>query len=155
MLPLRVVQGVLAIIILGLLAYAANSWSWSWSPSQVNFLIFTSVWTLLAVAYLIVAPLRFTVAAHKFGILAAEAVTMLFWFAGFIALAVLLTDIGCTGRHGGVCGASIAGDVFAAFEWILFSGSTIMAALHCWRTRNEHTAKHDPAMEVQTPYEGA
>ena len=41
---------------------------------------------------------------------------MLFWFAGFIALAVLLTDIGCGSRNG-VCAASVAGDVFAAFEW--------------------------------------
>jgi len=41
---------------------------------------------------------------------------MLFWFAGFIALAVLLTDIGC-GTRRGVCAAATAGDVFAAFEW--------------------------------------
>jgi len=78
-------------------------------------MIFTSVWTLLVLIYLILAPLRFAHLAHKYGILAAEAVTMIFWFAGFIALAVLLTDIGC--RRGNVCGAAIAGDVFAAFEW--------------------------------------
>jgi hypothetical protein len=42
---------------------------------------------------------------------------MIFWFAGFIALAVLLTAVGCTGAYGGYCGAAIAGDVFAAFEW--------------------------------------
>lgn len=116
MLPIRIVQGVLALIILCLMAYAANDWSWSWSPSSVNFLVFTSVWTLLAVAYLVIAPLRFPATAHKYGILAAEAVTMLFWFAGFIAVASLLGDIGC-GSHWGPCRASIAGDVFAAFEW--------------------------------------
>jgi len=82
----------------------------------VNFLIFTSVWTLLAVAYLAITPGRFPTAAHKYGILAAEVLTMLFWFAGFIALAVLLTDIGC-GTRRGVCAAATAGDVFAAFEW--------------------------------------
>ena len=41
---------------------------------------------------------------------------MLFWFAGFIAFAVLLTDVGCS-RHWGVCRASEAAVVFAAFEW--------------------------------------
>jgi len=96
---------------------ASDAWNWWWvSPSQVNFLIFTSVWTILAVAYLAIAPGRFPTVAHKFGILAAELLTMLFWFAGFIALAVLLTDIGCGSRKG-VCAASVAGDVFAAFEW--------------------------------------
>jgi hypothetical protein len=116
-LPIRIIQGVLAIIILGLMAYASNSWSWFWSPSSVNFLIFTSVWTLLAVAYLVIAPMRFPAAAHKFGILAAEFITMIFWFAGFIAVASLLGDIECGRSHWGPCNASIAGDVFAAFEW--------------------------------------
>ncbi|KUJ16649.1 uncharacterized protein LY89DRAFT_685552 [Mollisia scopiformis] len=150
-LPLRVIQAVFAIIVLGVLAYAANDWAYYWSPSQVNFLIFTSVWTLLAVAYLVIAPMHFKTAAHKFGILAAETITMLFWFAGFIALAVLLTDIDCTahtGKYWGPCRASIAGDVFAAFEWLLFTATTIMAALYCWRTRNERSGKHDPAVEV-------
>ena|SRR6187402_2324753 len=103
-----------------ILSAAANDWAYYWSPSQINFLIFTSVWTLLALIYLILAPARYPTAAHKFGILAAEAVTMLFWFAGFIALAVLLTDVGCSarsGRYWGPCRAAIAGDVFAAFEW--------------------------------------
>jgi len=151
-LPIRIVQTVFAIIVLGVLAYAANDWAWYWSPSQINFLIFASVWTLLAVAYLVIAPVRFQTAAHKFGILAAESITMIFWFAGFIALAVLLTDAGCSahsGRYWGPCRAAIAGDVFAAFEWLLFATTTIMSALHCWRTRNDRSGKHDPAVEVQ------
>ena len=88
-----------------------------YSASEVNFLIFASVWTLLAVAYLVIAPLKFATAAHKYAVLVAESVTMLFWFAGFIALADLLGNVGCTSRQGKVCGESIAGTVFAAFEW--------------------------------------
>lgn len=45
---------------------------------------------------------------------------MLFWFAGFIALAVLLGDLRC-GNVGGVCRASQAATVFGAFEWYAFS----------------------------------
>lgn len=86
------------------------------SPGQVNFIIFDSVWTLLALAYLVVVPWRFsdTKAHHKFVILGVEALTMLFWFAGFVALAVFLTGRRCDGS---VCSAAEASTVFAAFEW--------------------------------------
>jgi len=95
----------------------ANWWSGYWhhgAPSEVGFLVFTSVWTLLALLYLGLAPMFFAAAAHKFGILAAEALTMLFWFAGFIAMAVWLTDRLC---YGSICNAAKAATVFAAFEW--------------------------------------
>ena len=86
------------------------------SPSQINFLLFDAVWTVLALLYLIIVPWRFseTVAHHKFAILAVEAVTMIFWFAGFIALAVFLGERVC---YGHVCSAAKAAIVFAAFEW--------------------------------------
>jgi hypothetical protein len=147
-LPLRIAQGFLALLVLGLMSYVVSNWNGpygSWSPAEANFLLFVSVWSLLAVAYLIIAPARFPTAAHKFGILAAEAITMIFWFAGFIAFAVLLTDWGC--RRGSPCRTSQAAVVFAAFEWLLFSATTIMASLHVWRTR-DGTSKHDPQMEV-------
>lgn len=64
--------------------------------------------------YLVVAPARFPAAAHKFAILGVEALTMLFWFAGFIALAVWLDDRVC---FGSVCASAKAATVFAAFEW--------------------------------------
>ncbi|OCK77961.1 hypothetical protein K432DRAFT_303022 [Lepidopterella palustris CBS 459.81] len=147
-LPLRIVQGIFAIVVLGLTAYVANWWSGHWhdlSPSEVNFLIFSSVWTLLALAYLIIAPARFPNAAHKYGILAAEAITMIFWFAGFIALAVFLSDRVCFGR---VCDAAKAGTAFAAFEWLFFAATTLMAVLHVYRTRNTGVTSHDPKVEM-------
>jgi len=143
-LPLRAAQCLLTIIILGLMAYVVSDWEYS--PAEDNFLLFCSVWTILALAYLTIAPVKFETAAHKFGILAAEFLTMIFWFAGFIALAVLLTDIRC--HYWGPCRAAKAAVVFAAFEWLLFSATMIMAGLHVWRTRNGHNNKHDPNMEV-------
>jgi hypothetical protein len=97
----------------------ANWWGGYWhatSPDEVNFLIFASVWSILSLIYLIIVPWRFsdTPAHHKFAILAVEAVTMIFWFAGFIALAVFLSDRVCFGH---VCSAAKAACVFAAFEW--------------------------------------
>jgi hypothetical protein len=41
---------------------------------------------------------------------------MLFWFAGWIAVAAMLGDDGCS-AHWGPCRSATAGDVFAAFEW--------------------------------------
>lgn len=118
-LSLRIAQAVFSIIILGLSAYVADWWSGYWhasSPGEVNFLVFCAVWTLLALLYLIVVPWRFSDTAlhHAFAILAVEAVTVIFWFAGFIALATFLSDRVC---FGSVCSAAKAADVFAAFTW--------------------------------------
>ncbi|KAF2840285.1 hypothetical protein M501DRAFT_1002605 [Patellaria atrata CBS 101060] len=149
-LPLRIVQILFSVIVLGLLAYVANWWNqfwWTSSPSEINFLIFCSIWTLLALVYLIIAPWKFPVAAHKFAILGVEVVTMIFWFAGFIALAAFLGN----GREcrGSVCNSARAGVAFAAFEWLLFTATTVMAVLHVYRTRNTHN--NEPPAEMQVP----
>merc|ERR1712023_621488 len=56
---------------------------------SVAFMLFASIWTLLAVAYLVLAPARFPAAAHKYAIAGVEFVTMVFWFAAFVAVASL------------------------------------------------------------------
>jgi len=146
-LPLRVTQASLALVILALSAYVSSNWTWGgWSPSSINFLVFCAVWTLLALAYLVVAPARFPDAAHKLAILGVEVVTTIFWFAGWVSVASLLGDIGL-GRWA-VGHAAVAACVFGAFEWMCFCASTMMASLHCWRTRSDGSGKHDPAMEV-------
>jgi len=153
-LPIRIIQGILAIIILGLMAYVVDSWPysgyfWSWSQDTPNFLLFVSVWTLLALIYLVLASYRFAdhPAGHKFGVLAVETLTTIFWFAGFIAFASLLGDIRPV-RGWSIRDAGIAADVFAAFEWLLFSATLIFSALHCWRTKGERSSKPDPSMQV-------
>jgi len=146
-LALRIVQGILAIICLGLTAYVANSWSYYWyigTPSSIAFMLFTSVWTLLALVYLIVAPMKFPTAAHKFAVLAVEALTMLFWFAAFIAVAVLVSGI-C---YGHVCDSGKAAAAFGAFAWLTFAATTTLAAMHVFRTQNSRDKTMDPQMQV-------
>jgi hypothetical protein len=58
-------------------------------------------------------PTRFPTIATKYCLLVVQAVTMIFWLAGFIALAVYLTKLGCKNS---ACQAAAAGDVFAGFE---------------------------------------
>lgn len=146
--PLRIVQAIFGIIVLGLMSYVISNFNWhgvSYSPSQANFLLFCSIWTVLVLVYLVLAPVRFQAAAHKFAILGVEFVTMIFWFAGFIAYAVFIT--GCGG--GAICRANEAAVTFGAFEWLLFAATTAMAAMHCARTRGTSNTKHDPAIEIQ------
>ncbi|KAL9047419.1 MAG: hypothetical protein Q9214_000010 [Letrouitia sp. 1 TL-2023] len=179
-LPLRAVQFLFAVITLGLTGYV-NSWFTSdsrnyWidndAPSQINFLIFSSVWTMLVTPYLALAPRFFPKITHKFVTLAVDAVTCIFWFAGFIALAAYRGDLGiCTGR---VCDSITASAVFGAFEWyvlsstrspccrhphslhclgengLLFTATTVLAALHVWRTRGTGQSKPAPDMAATT-----
>ncbi|KAK8169368.1 marvel domain-containing protein [Phyllosticta citrichinensis] len=147
LLPLRIAQAVFTIIVLGLVSFVSNWWTNHWfatSPAEINFLIFTSVWTLLVLGYLLIAPWKFPAAAHKFAVLAVEALTMLFWFAGFIAVAVWLDNRVCFGT---VCDSARAATAFAAFQWAIFVGTMTLAALHVWHTRS--TAEKGPAPEMQ------
>jgi hypothetical protein len=130
-LGLRGVQVLFSIIVLGLTAYRmfletirvslANKLlvvdSYVWTPASVSFMLFTAIWTLLAVAYLVLAPTRFPRAAHKFAIAGVEALTMLFWFAAFVAVAARWGDAWWAGRRGTFYGSGVAAIVFAAFTW--------------------------------------
>jgi len=114
---IHIVAAVLAVIELGLTAYLASVAQTPWgnfSPSQVNFMIFNSVWSLLVLAYVGVTPLYAAHLFHKLASLALEALTMLFWFAGSIALAVLVGP-GC-GR-GSWCGSAQAAIAFGFILW--------------------------------------
>jgi hypothetical protein len=86
------------------------------SPSSINFLLFDGIWSLIAVPYLIIAPTLFPIAAHVYALLAVEAVTMIFWFAGFIAVAVALPSPSYCNLFT-FCKATTAATVFGAFSW--------------------------------------
>jgi hypothetical protein len=87
------------------------------SPSEINFLLFCSVWSILSLVYLIGSALpaantsRFK---NRYATLALDGVNTTFWFAGFIALAVFLGSRVCFGT---VCGVAKASVAFAAFQW--------------------------------------
>jgi hypothetical protein len=100
-------------------------WSTHWrqsSPSEVNFLIFAPSWTVLALGALIAVPLKFShLLASKgarMGLLALEGLTMMYWFAGFIALAVFLSDRICFGT---VCDVARASTAISAVNWLVWA----------------------------------
>ncbi|MCJ1451427.1 hypothetical protein MMC28_001764 [Mycoblastus sanguinarius] len=150
-LPLRIIQLILAIISLGL-----NSYITSWyihhtkthtSPSQAPFLIFTSAFTLLTLPYLFLNPaLSHTHEKkpngpyfNKWAVLALDTLTMLFWFAGFIALADFHGGLIICAGH--VCTFMFAGVVVGALAWASFLVSTVLATLHTVRTRGGSESK--------------
>jgi hypothetical protein len=71
---------------------------------------------LITLTYLTVVPMRFseTKANHAGVIAGVEGLTMVFWFAGFLALAVWLGNRVCFGH---VCSAAKAATAFGAFAW--------------------------------------
>ncbi|KAH8888194.1 hypothetical protein GQ53DRAFT_826353 [Thozetella sp. PMI_491] len=124
MLPLRATQGVLSLVVLGLSGYVANWYNvdtLTSSPSQVNFLIFAALWSMISIAYLELAPKFLPRASHPWVAIGMEASNVLFWFAGFIALAVFLSKLlFCRGT---VCGAAQADTVFSAFLFVTWAAT--------------------------------
>ncbi|QKX60739.1 uncharacterized protein TRUGW13939_07885 [Talaromyces rugulosus] len=136
-LPVRIVQAVFAIIILGLTAYVINvELSYWWDSSDtVNFDLFSAIWTLLiALPYLSLVPIFFSSLSHVYAVLAVEAVTMIFWFAGFIALGALLPPPRVC--HSSPCRALQAATVFASFEWLLFAITTAFTVRLTLQSKN-------------------
>lgn len=88
---------------------------WSNAPSQINFLLFVALFTLLSVFYLALAPRFAPRASHPFAILALDAVLWVFWFAGWVALAVFHHKLNLC--WGNVCRVMVAAIVVGALEW--------------------------------------
>ncbi|KAF3765826.1 hypothetical protein M406DRAFT_88620 [Cryphonectria parasitica EP155] len=125
MLALRAVQAAFAVVILGLTAYVANWYNvdtLTSSPSQVNFLVFVPLFTLLSVAYLELAPRFMPKFHHPWAVLSLEATNVVFYFAGFVAMAVFLSRL--LFCRGAVCGSARAATVFGAFEFALWAATT-------------------------------
>ncbi|PSR79273.1 membrane-associating domain-domain-containing protein [Coniella lustricola] len=132
-LALRAVQALFAIIILGLTAYVANWYdvqTLTSSPSQINFMVFVPLFTLISVAYLEAIPRFMPKFHHPWAVIALELTNVLFYFAGFIALAVFLSKLlFCRGT---VCSSARAATAFGSFEWALWAvtaGLTLKDAL--------------------------
>lgn len=93
------------------------------SHSEINFLVFSSIWTILALIYLSLTSWKLERFAHPWIICGVESLTMLFWFAGFIAAAVFVGHLNACG--GKACSSAKAATVFAAFDCKIWFPLTI------------------------------
>ncbi|KAM3078175.1 hypothetical protein ACMFMG_002529 [Clarireedia jacksonii] len=134
LLPLRIFQAVFAVVVLGLSGYVAHWYdvdTLTSSPSQINFLIFVPLFTIISILYLEIAPRFMTRASHPYIHLAFELLNVLFYFAGFVALSVFLSKL--LFCRGSVCAAARADVAFGAFSWLLWCGTTAILALEMFK----------------------
>ncbi|KAH6670041.1 marvel domain-containing protein, partial [Halenospora varia] len=134
MLPFRIAQfvfGVVVIILSSSVAHWYNADTLTSSPSQVNFLIFAPLFSFISIAYLEITPRFMPRASHPYAHLALEALNTLFYFAGFVALSVFIGKL--LFCRGSVCAAARADAAFAAFSWLLWTGSSVVVALQIFK----------------------
>ncbi|KAF2660206.1 hypothetical protein K491DRAFT_589724 [Lophiostoma macrostomum CBS 122681] len=136
-LPVRGVQAVLSIVVLGLMSYVASWWSSHWrqmSPHEVNFIVFSSVWSILSLGALLVLPWKLPRVAEsglvRVLLVGVEGLATLFWLSSFIALAVFLSDRICFGT---VCSVAKAGTALSAFEFVVWAVTAVVAVLNLVR----------------------
>ncbi|KAK9353856.1 membrane-associating domain-containing protein [Lipomyces doorenjongii] len=134
---LRITQVVFAIICLGLAAETVSVYS-----NDAGYLIFVSAWTLLALAYIVFAPIYWSGGVfHRLAPFGVELLTNVFWFTAFIVMASIYGPGSCSwydddyyyyypgyhhprgyhsGRYKTACETSKAAIAFAAINWLLF-----------------------------------
>ncbi|KAL2263819.1 hypothetical protein VTK26DRAFT_4986 [Humicola hyalothermophila] len=131
------VAAVFAVIELGLTAYIVSPWGRWGPPSSMSFMLFNSIWTLLVLAYIGLTPLYYTRMFHRIASLALVWITMIFWFAGSIALAAYWGSPRCGGDT--FCGSVEAAIAFGFFLWALFGFLVFVDTLWVLRGRANHT----------------
>lgn len=95
-------------------------------PSSFNFLLFAPSFSIISVLYLELCPRYATWATHPFLSLAVEATNTIFYFGGFIAVAILLSRlVFCEGT---VCAVARATSILAAAEFVSWIVTTMMQA---------------------------
>jgi len=152
-LPLRLIQGLFAIIVLGLSSYVAHWYdadTLTASPSQINFLIFLPLFSLISVAYLEITPRFAPRASHPYAHFSIEILNSIFYFAGFIAISVFLSSL--LFCRGSVCNAARADAVFAAFSWVIWVGTTTILGIEIFKGgfRNTAPTTEKPGMTQNT-----
>ncbi|CBF87114.1 hypothetical protein AN2568.2 [Aspergillus nidulans FGSC A4] len=109
-------------------------------PAAWGFLMFCAAWTILVVVFHFVeSGLESRPIIGYVGIVA-EAVTVLAWLAGFIAVAVnvLTTDACSSGLNS--CAELKAATAFGAFEWLLFMVTATPAVLSFFNNQKRVTS---------------
>ncbi|KAH8885791.1 hypothetical protein GQ53DRAFT_659009 [Thozetella sp. PMI_491] len=140
-----------SLVELGLTGYLVSAYDhpWAQTPSQEGFMLFNAIWSLLVLAYVGLAPLYYTRIFHRLFSLVLEGITMIFWFAGSIALAVMFGGPYHCGANT-YCGSVEAAIAFGFFLWAIFAFLVVLDAMESMRSR-DHTATHPRTK----PYVGA
>ncbi|AEO67811.1 uncharacterized protein THITE_2116910 [Thermothielavioides terrestris NRRL 8126] len=112
----------------------------------MSFMLFNSIWTLLVLAYLAVSPVYFARFFHALAALGVGWITMIFWFAGSIALASYWGSPRCDGNT--YCGSTEAAVAFGFFLWALFGFLVFVDTVAALRGRGHHASTAQPKPSV-------
>ncbi|KAK4201742.1 hypothetical protein QBC40DRAFT_277830 [Triangularia verruculosa] len=128
----HIAAAVFSIITLGVTAYVVSPW-YGGHPTP-NFILFSSLWSLLVLAYVALTPRFIPRLFHGTVSLALLVITTIFWFSGAIAYSVQSAWPYCGANT--YCGSVQAG---IAFSWILFVLFTFLAVVEGLRWRRGST----------------
>lgn len=121
------------------------------SPSPFNFLVFAPAFSIVSIVYLELGPRYASWMTHPFASLALEAINTIFYFGGFIALAIFLSKlVFCTGA---VCAVARATSILAATEFVSWIATTMILAKDIFKNgagRPNHEPKPLAARRVDT-----
>lgn len=134
LLALRVFQIVLALIVLGTAGYVANWYNadtLTASPNQINFLVFIPIFSFITVAYLEITPRYAKRASHPYAHFGLEILNAIFYFSGFIALAVFLSKL--LYCRGSVCASARTACIFAAINCITWILTTVLLGMEIFK----------------------
>lgn len=157
LLPVRIIQGLFSVLVIALSGYVAHWYNvdtLTASPSQINFLMFAGIWSLISIIFLEGVVRFFPKANHPFVAIGIEASNVLFFFSGFIALAVFLSKL--LFCRGGVCAAARADVAFAATLFVGWAASFVIVGLMTLRSGGFRKASSAPsAATMAMPPAGA
>lgn len=101
------------------------------SPSIFNFLVFAPVFSLLSIIYLETIPRFAPRGSHPWASMGVELINTIFYFSGFIALAVFMSRlIFC---NGAVCSVGKADAVITALDFVVWTASTTLMAMDLFK----------------------
>ncbi|RFU76925.1 hypothetical protein TARUN_5311 [Trichoderma arundinaceum] len=130
----RVFQGLMAAAGIALAAYVVN-WHLRGphlsTPPSISFLLFSPVFTISSILYIELTPRFAPNAICPMMSLSIEVLNSIFYFSGFIAVAVCLHDLAFC--DGSVCMAGRGAAVLAAAQFSLWMGSAILAAKNIFK----------------------
>lgn len=149
MLILRAIQLIFTIIVLGLTAstisnntYRSGMYIYRYESSQDNFVIFVTVWSILAIPYLVFTPLWAPSIAHPIAFLAVECLSWIFWLSGWAALMATWGTLGDCGPIS-PCKTGKASAALSLINWVFWSVTlsfVIKSAIPYFRS-NGHKVK--------------
>ncbi|RDA91888.1 hypothetical protein CP533_0373 [Ophiocordyceps camponoti-saundersi (nom. inval.)] len=123
---MHIALAILLVIELGLTAFIVSRTSDYGTPSSFSFMLFTTLWSMLVLAYISLTPRYMARAFHALAALVLVGLTTLFWFAGSIALASFIGIPVCRGTYCTTTHSAQAATAFGFFIWAIFA---VLAAL--------------------------